>query len=468
MRTDDELTAESETRERPPGPANPPAQKAPVVKQSYEASADVRRWLLEQALDASSKPPFEPSLLAGRRDRDWILSSLTHFYERDLIDRCLQEVSSGKEATVYAARQSATGVASLAAKVYRPRMFRSLRNDAVYRESRAQYDRTGGRCATRAGTVATRRRRRAGARPRSPPGSVRIRDPRLLYEAGADVPRPLAQSGNAVLMEYIGDDDGPAPLLHEVGLSPAEARPLFDRLMHNIELWLSCDCIHGDLSAYNILYRPGSVTIIDFAQAVDPRHNLSRLPLLERDVERSAATSRATASSPIRARWQARSGCASRVDYSEGMQMNEVRDLAVLGHEVEQELRLLQERLPVWAAAPYLDPVCPPSLPGRRESERLARLARSERQGRHERARERQARERTRPWREQYCFGLRKRVWQERTGRECELVDLRERALLAREEELADWLARREGWLRDLAELDLGVARLVYGASTSR
>src|SRR6478735_1003825 len=119
MPTDDELTAPIESRERAPRPASPPAQKAPVVKQSYEASADVRRWLQEQALDASSKPPFEPSLLAGRRDRDWILSSLTHFYERDLITDVLQEVSSGKEATVYrCAADPSTGVASLAAKVY--------------------------------------------------------------------------------------------------------------------------------------------------------------------------------------------------------------------------------------------------------------------------------------------------------------------------------------------------------------
>jgi hypothetical protein len=135
--------------------------------------------------------------------------------------------------------------------------------------------------------------------------------------------------------------------------------------------------------------------------------------------------------------------------------MDEMSDLEVLLEKVEGELRVLQERLPVWAAgAPYLDPTCPPELPGRRVRERLERLERAERRGRHERERERQARERTRPWQEQDRFGLRKRVWQERTGRECELVDLRERALLTREEELADWLARREGWLRDLAELD--------------
>src|SRR4051812_38318520 len=129
------------------------------------------------------------------------------------------------------------------------------------------------------------------------------------------------------------------------------------------------------------------------------------------------------------------------------MQMDEMSDLAAITREVERELRILQERLPLAASgAPYLDPVCPPELPGRHERERLERLERLEFHQRHERARERQARDRTRPWREQDRFGLRKRVWQERTGRECDLVDLRERALLAREDELAGWLARRTGW----------------------
>ena len=44
--------------------------------------------------------------------------------------------------------------------------------------------------------------------------------------------------------------------------------------------------IHGDLSAYNVLYWEGSVTLIDFAQAVDPYHNSDVFSLLTRDVER--------------------------------------------------------------------------------------------------------------------------------------------------------------------------------------
>lgn len=135
--------------------------------------------------------------------------------------------------------------------------------------------------------------------------------------------------------------------------------------------------------------------------------------------------------------------------------MGETIDLETLGREVAQELRVLQERLAVLVAgAPYANLAYPPELPARRERERLARLERAEYRQWQERERERQARERTRPWQEQDRFGLRRRVWRERGERECALVDLRERALLDRERELADWLARHRGWLRDLAELD--------------
>ncbi|HJZ47776.1 MAG TPA: RIO1 family regulatory kinase/ATPase [Roseiflexaceae bacterium] len=89
----------------------------------------------------------------------------------------------------------------------------------------------------------------------------------LLRTAAGDVPRPLAQVGNAVLTEYVGDAHAPAPRLSELALAPWEAQPRFECLMHNVEPFLACDRIHGDLSAYDILYWQGAVTIIDFAQA---------------------------------------------------------------------------------------------------------------------------------------------------------------------------------------------------------
>jgi RIO kinase 1 len=259
-------------------------------KASYEANADVQRWLREQEAErAGTKPPFNPSFLAHQRDRPWVLSSLASFYEDDLITDVLAMVKSGKEATVYCcAAHPSTGLEYVAAKVYRPRMFRSLRNDAVYRASRPQVDAKGreGRGAKRWNATAKETERGRAAKINAWI-HYEYETQRLLYDAGADAPRPLAQSGNAVLMEYIGGEPGaPAPLLREVTLGRAEAAPLFERVMRNIELWLACDRVHGDLSAYNMLYWDGAITIIDFAQAVDPRYNPAVGDLLARDIAR--------------------------------------------------------------------------------------------------------------------------------------------------------------------------------------
>src|SRR5260370_7244219 len=88
-------------------------------------------------------------------------------------------------------------------------------------------------------------------------------------------------------MAFVGDADGQAaPLLREAELAVEEAQAIFDRILRNVELFLACDRIHGDLSAYNILYHDGEIAIIDFAQALDPRYNPEVYPLLARDVER--------------------------------------------------------------------------------------------------------------------------------------------------------------------------------------
>jgi len=257
----------------------------PPPKESYEAHAEVQRWLKEQALEESGvKPEFNPTFLASQHDALWLLSSLALFYEADLITDVLHVVRSGKEASVYCcAAHPATGADYLAAKVYRPRMFRSLKNDAIYRRSRVQHDREGRvvRNARRFDTSNIGRALHVKSWI-----EYEFETQRLLHEGGADVPRPVSQIGNAMLMEYIGDVGDPAPLLKEVRLTRHEARSLFDCILHNIRLFLACNRIHGDLSEFNILYWQGKISIIDFAQAVDPHQNDAVFSLLLRDVER--------------------------------------------------------------------------------------------------------------------------------------------------------------------------------------
>jgi RIO kinase 1 len=168
--------------------------------------------------------------------------------------------------------------ALLAAKVYRSRKVRGFSNDAVYNEGRLRQSQ---RRETRAIVTKTRFGRQASF---GKWVADEFETMRVLHAAGADVPEPLAVSERVIIMEYIGDEDAPAPALAAVSLDPPEAEPLFDRLIRNIEIALACNRVHGDLSAFNVLYHNGRPCVIDFPQAVDPRFNFSALTLLERDI----------------------------------------------------------------------------------------------------------------------------------------------------------------------------------------
>jgi RIO kinase 1 len=87
-------------------------------------------------------------------------------------------------------------------------------------------------------------------------------------------------------MQFVGDRRQAAPVLHSVALEPGEARRLFHRVMLNIEKMLALRIIHGDLSAYNILYWEGQISLIDFPQVTLADANSSAWRILRRDVQR--------------------------------------------------------------------------------------------------------------------------------------------------------------------------------------
>ena len=87
-------------------------------------------------------------------------------------------------------------------------------------------------------------------------------------------------------MGYCGDRDMAAPTLNTVTLEDGEAEPLFKEVVRNIELMLDHGLIHGDLSAFNILYWDGEITLIDFPQVVEYERNTNAYMILRRDVLR--------------------------------------------------------------------------------------------------------------------------------------------------------------------------------------
>jgi RIO kinase 1 len=107
-----------------------------------------------------------------------------------------------------------------------------------------------------------------------------------LRQSGVTVPEPIASGENAILMTYYGDGNLPAPTLIEVKPADDEAQRLYQHILADIEQMLRQGVVHGDLSAYNILYWDHQPIIIDLPQVVDPQSNSNAYAIFKRDVTR--------------------------------------------------------------------------------------------------------------------------------------------------------------------------------------
>jgi RIO kinase 1 len=225
----------------------------------------------------------------SKHEKAWLIGSLEEFYRQQWFDDVLRLIKGGgKEASVYQCLGNATtNCKYIAAKVYRPRRFRQLRNDAIYREGRQNLDDEGHEIHDDNALRAIRKRTTFGQRLLHTSWiEHEFQTLQLLYQAGVDVPKPFTSGNNAILMAYIGWDDLPAPTLNMVNLESHERRQVFDRLIHNVEVMLENRRIHADLSAYNVLYFEGEVFLIDFPQAIDPEVNSNAYAIFCRDLSR--------------------------------------------------------------------------------------------------------------------------------------------------------------------------------------
>jgi RIO kinase 1 len=253
------------------------------------------KWVVQAALSERDKNgkderTFTPSVTASNAEMVWIVEHLEQFYHSKVIADVTRRVKGGKEANVYCCiGHPESNYDLVAAKLYRPNQFKSLKNTTQYQQGRALLNADGS-------TIGPRDWRMLKAiAGKSRKGVVAAQTSWLMHEftlmqklhaAGADVPEPLKHNEYALLMEYVGDETMAAPLLIDVDLEPTAARPLFERLIWNIEVMLQCGWVHGDLSAYNVLYWEGEPKIIDFPQVVDPVTNPDAKVIFQRDVER--------------------------------------------------------------------------------------------------------------------------------------------------------------------------------------
>ena len=105
---------------------------------------------------------------------------------------------------------------------------------------------------------------------------------RAFEKAGVRVPKPIAQSKNVVVMEYIGDEVEPARELRNVRLEDPER--IARIILKYIKLaYKKSRLVHSDISEFNILMLNGEPVIIDVGQAVLLDHPNAQ-EWLERDV----------------------------------------------------------------------------------------------------------------------------------------------------------------------------------------
>ena len=234
---------------------------------------------------------FSTTYRPSRYEEGWLLSSLYSFYDEGLITDVLALVKGGKEASVYCCKaHAARGGGLLAAKVYRPRMFRNLRNDKMYRQGREILVGVGRPAGRDSGYIERAIRTKSAFGLQAAHTSWLMHEytaMEQLYEAGGAVPQPIAANDNAILMSYHGDEQMAAPTLNTVNPEPEEAQVLLHEVLRNVELMLQHDLIHGDLSAYNILYWEGEITLIDFPQVVNLYANRKARFILQRDIQRT-------------------------------------------------------------------------------------------------------------------------------------------------------------------------------------
>lgn len=204
--------------------------------------------------------------------------ALEEFLSFGLISEAISTIKSGKEATAYLCRGTKKLGARLAvAKVYHEQQRRNFANEAMYNEGQVILN----------GQV-----RRALAKKtemgRAFQASIWVNREfetlSALEYAGCDVPTPYFATDEAILMEFVGSEGEAAAQLQHSELTNGEAAALLERLLWNVERFLGNNIVHGDLSAFNVLWTAGAWKIIDFPQAVDPRFAAPARKLLERDL----------------------------------------------------------------------------------------------------------------------------------------------------------------------------------------
>ncbi|MFA5077731.1 MAG: serine protein kinase RIO [Candidatus Micrarchaeia archaeon] len=102
----------------------------------------------------------------------------------------------------------------------------------------------------------------------------------ICEKAGVHAPKPVILEGNAVVMDFLGDEKLPYPRLIQTICEERQMRMVLEDMRKLYRAGL----VHADLSEYNILVaNDGTTWLIDWGQGVPLAHPKA-LEFLERDV----------------------------------------------------------------------------------------------------------------------------------------------------------------------------------------
>jgi RIO kinase 1 len=193
------------------------------------------------------------------------------------VKEALGQINDGKEATVYLCLGEDSHPPLLAAKVFKARHFRHFNTDKNYRNLGKQRDRRMAKAMkknSRKGEVAFHRHWIESE----------WRYLNRLNDGGVRVPVPVAQSDDGVLMEFVGDACGAAPRLVNTALEADALQGCAEKLAGYVKVMLAMGVVHGDLSAYNILYHDNEPVIIDVPQAMEINETPEAFNMMHRDL----------------------------------------------------------------------------------------------------------------------------------------------------------------------------------------
>jgi len=94
------------------------------------------------------------------------------------------------------------------------------------------------------------------------------------YEAGVNVPKPMAVRQNVLIMEFIGENGVSAPLLREAYIKNPQR--IYQQLLTNLKwLYRKAGLVHADLSEYNVMVWKNKPVLFDVSQAVLREHPMA-------------------------------------------------------------------------------------------------------------------------------------------------------------------------------------------------